>query len=59
MMTITKGESNMRELVIRRILECSEDGEILEGGFDVSPNELADMPDEELLDLFQEMVFNG
>lgn len=49
----------MRELVISRIMEYTEGGEYLEEGYDVSPDELENLSDVELLDLFQEMVFGG
>lgn len=49
----------MRELVISRIMEYTEGGEYLEEGYGVSPDELENLSDVELLDLFQEIVFGG
>jgi len=49
----------MRELVINRIIEYTEGGEYLEEGYDVIPDNLQNMSDEKLLDLFQEIVFGG
>ena len=48
----------MRELVIKKILEYTEGGQYLDE-FDTSVDEVNNMTDEELLDLFQEMVFGG
>ena len=48
----------MRELVISKILEYSEGGKYLDE-FDTSTDEVKNMTDEELLKLFQEMVFGG
>jgi len=46
----------MRELVIKRIVEYT-DGELDE--YDISVDELTNLTDEELLDLFQEIIFPG
>ena len=48
----------MRELVISRILEYTENGEYLDD-YDCSADELENMSDVELLDLLQEIVFGG
>lgn len=51
--------NGMRGLVISRVMEYTENGEFLEEGYGVSPDELENMTDVELLDLFQEIVFGG
>ena len=48
----------MRELVISKILEYTEGGQYLDE-YDTSVDEVNKMTNEELLDLFQEMVFGG
>ena len=48
----------MRELVISRIPEYTENGMYLDE-YDTSVDEVKNMTDAELLDLFQEMVFGG
>lgn len=48
----------MRELVIRKILEYTEGGQYLDD-LDTSADEVMNMTDEELLELFQEIVFGG
>lgn len=48
----------MRELVISRILEYTENGEYLDE-YDTSVDEVNNMTDVELLDLLQELVFGG
>lgn len=48
----------MRELVISKILEYTEGGQYLDE-YDTSVDEVNNMTDEELLDLFQELVFGG
>lgn len=48
----------MRELVIKRIIDATEDGMYLDE-YDTSVDEVKNMTDEELLDLFQELIFGG
>lgn len=48
----------MRELVISKIVEYTEGGKYLDE-YDTSVDELKTFTDEELLDLFQEIVFGG
>jgi len=48
----------MRELIIKRIAELTEDGEFLED-HNTSMEQVESMSDEELMELFEEVIFPG